>query len=217
MITDLSGIIEKHIRYIYMYMWDSRVQRYLQQGFGLGCQAIWINNPILRWLWYWKWACMSWGYISSSASRYFVLRHPTNKDSVQNWLWTEFSSYSSVCGAWISNILPRKSRMSNASPIHPTPYIITRPDSEQPKCKGYQCQQKAKSTYASMFRKIQQQNPTKNADQHLVFIVHPPILTLAANTRNAPSKADVDAHACGATYLPPSAACSAPPIGLSNH
>jgi len=63
----------------------------------------------------------------------------------------------------------------------------------------------------------------KPVDQHLAFTVHPLNLTLAANTSTAPSKADVEAHACGATYLPPSAACNAPPIGLckqlahSNH
>ena len=54
------------------------------------------------------------------------------------------------------------------------------------------------------------------ADQHFVFTVHPLSLTLAATTSTAPSKADVDAQACGATYLPPSAACSAPPMGLFN-
>ena len=59
-----------------------------------------------------------------------------------------------------------------------------------------------------------QKLPTKIADQHLAFTVHPASLTLAANTSTAPSKADVDAQACGATYLPPSAACNAPPIGL---
>jgi len=66
-----------------------------------------------------------------------------------------------------------------------------------------------------MLPKLQHKIPIKIADQHLAFTVHPLNLTLAANTSTAPSKADVEAQACGATYLPPSAACSAPPIGLS--
>jgi hypothetical protein len=66
-----------------------------------------------------------------------------------------------------------------------------------------------------MLRKLQKRS-AENANQHLALTVHPLNFTLAANTSTAPSKADVDAHACGATYLPPSAACSAPPIGLFN-
>jgi hypothetical protein len=56
--------------------------------------------------------------------------------------------------------------------------------------------------------------PNENANQHLAFTFQPLSLTLAASTSAAPIRADVDAQVCGAMYLPPSAACRAPPIGL---
>jgi hypothetical protein len=59
-------------------------------------------------------------------------------------------------------------------------------------------------------------NKNRNS-QHLAFNFHPLSFILATNTSVAPSKTDVEAQACGARYLPLSAACSAPPIGLVNN
>lgn len=78
--------------------------------------------------------------------------------------------------------------------------------------KGIKPTKKEQNNHASMLR-VKTSNIAK--PQHLALSVHPLSLTLAASTSVAPSKADVDAQACGATYLPPSAACRAPPIGLN--
>jgi len=112
-----------------------------------------------------------------------------------------------------------KSYFHDIPPISVSPYTNMHPSPKRANAKGIKAKKKSEnenSTHASIAPKAAHKPPNKNADQHLAFTFHPLSLILAANTKAAPSRAHVDAHACGATYLPPSAACSAPPIGLSN-
>ena len=141
------------------------------------------------------------------------------KASLGPWRVMMLSSYTVASIAWIKNMLSRLIRIyPSVSSIYMTSfYIIMCFQNRMAKCKGYQCrrQNSKKHNTPVCSRNLQRQNcQPREADQHLAFTVHPASLTLAANTSTAPSKADVEAQACGATYLPPSAACSAPPIGL---
>jgi hypothetical protein len=59
--------------------------------------------------------------------------------------------------------------------------------------------QSTEQTKAHMPATLQAKDLPNRKPQHLAFKSHPLSLTLAANTRVAPSKAEVEAQTCGAT------------------
>jgi hypothetical protein len=64
-------------------------------------------------------------------------------------------------------------------------------------CKGYQTK-KSKKSKAHMAEMLQAETLPNRKPQHLAFKSQPLSFTLAARTRAAPSKAEVEAQTCGA-------------------